>query len=55
MPQIHKITSLHIFAILWEQSDDEVDFLHADNYESFLQIENMVFDGDGQAFPEFSN
>ena len=32
----------------------EVDFLHTDNNESFLQIDIMIFDGDGQAFPEFS-
>ena len=32
---------------------DEVDLLHAYKYESFLQIDNMIFDGDGQAFPEF--
>ena len=31
---------------------DEVDFLHADKHESFLQIDNMIFDGDGQAFPK---
>ena len=33
---------------------DEVDFLHADNHESFLQIDTMIFDGDSQAFPRFS-
>ena len=27
--------------------------LHADNYESFLQIDTTIFDGDVQAFPEF--
>ena len=32
---------------------DEVDFMHADQHESFLQIDTIVFDGDGQAFPEF--
>ena len=32
----------------------EVDFLHADSNESFLQIDIMIFDGDGQAFPKFS-
>ena len=31
----------------------EVDFLHVDKYESFLQIDNMIFDGDGQVFPKF--
>ena len=33
---------------------DEVDFLHADKHESFLQIDTMIFDGDDQAkwFPK---
>ena len=31
----------------------EVDFLHANNYESFLHIVSMIFDEDGQAFPKF--
>ena len=32
---------------------DKVDFLHADKYESFLQIQTMIFDENGQAFPKF--
>ena len=32
---------------------DEVDFLHADKHESLLQIDTMIFDGDGQTFPKF--
>ena len=32
---------------------DEVDILHADKHESFLQIETMIFDGDGYAFSKF--
>ena len=32
---------------------DEVDFLHADKHESFLQIHTMIFDENGQAFPKF--
>ena len=31
---------------------DEVDSLHADKHESFLQIDVMIFDGDGQALPK---
>ena len=31
---------------------DEGDFLHADNHESFLKIDSMNFDGDGQVFPK---
>ena len=33
--------------------NDEVDFLHADKHESFLQIDSMILDGDDQAFPKF--
>ena len=32
---------------------DEVDILHAGKHESFLQIETMIFDGDGYAFSKF--
>ena len=32
---------------------DEVNFLQADKHERFLQIYNMIFDGDGQAFLKF--
>ena len=38
---------------LKKEVSDEVDFLHADKHESFLQIDTMIFDGDGQAFPKF--
>ena len=38
---------------LKKEMSDEVDFLHADKHESFLQIDTVIFDGDGQAFPEF--
>ena len=29
---------------------DEVDILHADEHESFLQIDSLIFDGDGNTF-----
>ena len=32
---------------------DKIDFLHTDMYESFLQVETVIFDGDGQAFLMF--
>ena len=35
-----------------KEMNDEIDFLHADNHESFLQIDTMIFDGDGPAFPK---
>ena len=36
-----------------KEVSDEVDFLHTCKHESFLQIDAMVFDGDGQAFQKF--
>ena len=38
---------------LKKEVSDEVDFFHADKHESFLQINAMIFDGDGQAFLKF--
>ena len=32
---------------------DEVDILRANKYESVLQVDTMIFDGNGQAFPKF--
>ena len=37
---------------LKKEVSDEVDFLHADEHKSFLQIDTMIFDWDGQAFPK---
>ena len=52
-----QITQNNKFAItlqyLKKKVTDEVDFLHADKHESYLQIDFMIFDGDGQAFPKF--
>ena len=41
------------FQYLKKEVSDEVDFLYADKHESFVQIDSMIFDGDGQAFPKF--
>ena len=52
-----QITQNNEFALslqyLKKEVSDEVDFMHADKHESFLQIDTMVFGGDGQAFPKF--
>ena len=34
---------------------DKVDFLHADKHKNFLQIDTMIFDGDGQYFQSSQN
>ena len=39
-------------AISLQYLKNEVDFLHADNRASFVQIDAMIFDWDGQAFLE---
>ena len=38
---------------LKKEVNDEVNLLLADKHESFLQIDTIIFDGDGQAFPKF--
>ena len=52
-----QITQNNTFAIslqyLKKEVSDEVDFLHETKHESFLQIDSMIFNGDGQAFPKF--
>ena len=52
-----QITKNNKFAIslqyLKKEASDAVDFLHANKHEIFLQIDTILFDGDGQAFPKF--
>ena len=50
MPKLPKITSLQY---LQKQVSDRVDLLHAYKHESFIQIDTMIFDGDGPAFAKF--
>ena len=38
---------------LKKEVSDEVDFFYGDKHGSFLQIDTITFDGDGQAFPKF--
>ena len=57
MARYVQITQNNKFAIsvqyLKKGVSDEVDFLHADKDAGYLQIDTMIFDGDGQAFPKF--
>ena len=52
-----QITQNNKFAIslkyLKKEVRDEVDFLHADKHEIFLQINAVTFNGDEQGFPKF--
>ena len=49
-----QITQNNKFAIslqyLKKSVSDEVDFLHADKHESFLQIDSMIFEGIAKHF-----
>ena len=53
-----QITQNNKFAIslnyLKKDVTNEVDFLHADKHESFLQIDTMISNGDGQVFTKLS-
>ena len=54
MPKVPKITSSqYLCSISRKKVRGEVAFLHADKDESYLQIDTMIFDGDGQAFLNF--
>ena len=44
--------SLSIFQYLIEEVSNEVDFLRTDK-QSFLQVDNIFFDGFGQACPKY--
>ena len=35
-----------------KEESDEIDFSHVDKHESSLQIDTMIFDGDGLTFPK---
>ena len=52
-----QITQNKKFAIslqyLKKEVSDQVDCVYVDKQESFQQIDTMIFDGDGQAFPKF--
>ena len=49
---IHNSNFIIFLKYLMKEVSDEVDLLHADKNENFLQINVMIFDGDGQAFPK---
>ena len=54
MSKLSKITSfLFLCNILRKKVRGEVAFLNVDKHESYLQIDILIFDGDGQAFLNF--
>ena len=44
---------MHLANNLKKEVSDGVDFLHADKYESLLQIDSVILMRDGQAFLKF--
>ena len=53
-----KITQNNKLAIslqyLKKKVSDEVEFLHADKHESFLQVNTMILNGNGKSFPKIA-
>ena len=43
MLKVLKKTTMQYFSISQEGSDDEVDFLHADKHQNFLQVNTTFF------------
>ena len=52
-PKLPKIGSLLFFCNILKKKRMMKLIWHADKHEGFLQIDDMIFDGDGQAFPKF--
>ena len=54
MPKLPKVTSLLFLCNFFKkEASDEVDFLYVDKHESFPQIDSVIFERNGQAFPKF--
>ena len=49
MPKVLKITSVHCLCSISKR----IDILHADKHESLLQADSIIFDGFGQACPNY--
>ena len=50
MPKVPKVRSFHIFAIYPEKNEGEVDFLPANENESFLQVDDFTLGLRSQAY-----
>ena len=50
LPKVTRL--LFLCNILKEKVSDEIDFSHEDKHESSLQIDTIIFDGDGLTFPK---
>ena len=46
-------TQIQCLCNLKKELSYEVDFLHADKHESFLQVDSIIFDGFCQACPNY--
>ena len=52
MSKVLRITKQYLCNISRKKSD-EVDFLHADKHQSFLQVDNINFDGHVQSCSKY--
>ena len=52
MPKVPKIINLYFLQYFKEEGRDEVDFLHADKSQTFLQGDSFSFGEHGQLCPE---
>ena len=58
MPKLCKITSLLFLCNILRNrrgggGGDEIEFLQAGKHKGFLQIDTIIFDGDGPPLPKF--
>ena len=53
MSKVLKTTRMPCLQFLKKELSYEVDVLHADKHESLLQVDLIIFDGFGQAYPNF--
>ena len=54
MTKVPNITSLqYLLQYLKKDLRDGVDFLSADKHQGFLQVDTIIFYGNGQACPKF--
>ena len=53
MPNVLKINMQCLLQYLKNELSYEADVLHADRYESRLQVDNFLFDGFGQGCPKY--
>ena len=54
MPTANQIAGFFKVLYLKKEVRDQVDFLHVDKHQSFLQVDNIDFGGRGQVCSKYS-